>query len=355
MSRELPFDMIEMIIHKVVENGNVRQTNNCTHVRRETENLFATLTSFSVTCRHASNFINSSAVSDHLVLVLETFNTSSPPFSRESSDTKTALRHVQNGTLRIHRALALVSGSTCEVCGKPRSRKIYWPFALRSCKECIDKITLSESRLRSVYGLDMLKIRHLPHMGPAHTYMAHSVLDTIRDSIPKFEAELSRLSTAVSNNRELMREVQMKQREHPMVRAKKLKLSSDVSSWVKNLARQESRDLGKTQFDPACLSTVIASCIEFAASIFEDHQDTDMNKTWFKDNVWNGEFGLAFLNECQIKCPVKQVDLSPNWRDLLARADMNRMLRLEDDLLENIKRSREREECRIFLSEINNE
>ena len=51
--------------------------------------------------------------------------------------------------------MRLFFGKGCTFCQKPRIRKIYKPFNLRSCKECMCERTVSEYNLRNIYKLNM--------------------------------------------------------------------------------------------------------------------------------------------------------------------------------------------------------
>ena len=51
--------------------------------------------------------------------------------------------------------LRLFFGKGCMFCQKPRVRKIYQPFNLRSCKECICERTISEYNLKNIYEINI--------------------------------------------------------------------------------------------------------------------------------------------------------------------------------------------------------
>jgi hypothetical protein len=51
------------------------------------------------------------------------------------------------------RALQLLANRGCEECGKSRIRKVYWPFAKRLCRRCLEKLTISDYRLKTEYNI----------------------------------------------------------------------------------------------------------------------------------------------------------------------------------------------------------
>lgn len=51
------------------------------------------------------------------------------------------------------RTLQLLANRGCEECGKSRIRKVYWPFAKRLCRRCLEKLTISDYRLTNEYNI----------------------------------------------------------------------------------------------------------------------------------------------------------------------------------------------------------
>lgn len=51
------------------------------------------------------------------------------------------------------RSLQLLANRGCEECGKSRIRKVYWPFAKRLCKSCLESLTISDYRLTREYNI----------------------------------------------------------------------------------------------------------------------------------------------------------------------------------------------------------
>jgi hypothetical protein len=51
------------------------------------------------------------------------------------------------------RVFQLMANRGCEECGKIRIRKIYWPFAKRLCRRCLQNMTISDYRLKTDYNI----------------------------------------------------------------------------------------------------------------------------------------------------------------------------------------------------------
>jgi hypothetical protein len=68
--------------------------------------------------------------------------------------------HVRKG-LSPQRMLELVTNRGCEACGKSRIRKVYWPFGMRLCRECLEQLTISDYRLINNYNISKDKLRRL--------------------------------------------------------------------------------------------------------------------------------------------------------------------------------------------------
>lgn len=60
------------------------------------------------------------------------------------------------------RIFSLLSFIGCEICHKQRIRKIYWEFGIRVCHNCLEKITISDYRLKHDYNINSEIIHKLP-------------------------------------------------------------------------------------------------------------------------------------------------------------------------------------------------
>jgi len=65
--------------------------------------------------------------------------------------------------MNARRVVQLDSCTGCEICKKPRIRKVHWQFKVRCCKECLYANTVSDYRLGNDYGIPYEEIRHIPH------------------------------------------------------------------------------------------------------------------------------------------------------------------------------------------------
>lgn len=154
---EVPSDLIDLIIKHSVQIGIKRQLTHPANILKETEQICATLSAIESSCKTMHELLRSSP---YWRSVLDMFNASSDNHCR---DTLTALHLVRNGAVTVRRAIALVSGTGCEVCATARIRKIHWPFSLRCCQPCLERLTISNYRIQHDYGLPANSFQHLPH------------------------------------------------------------------------------------------------------------------------------------------------------------------------------------------------
>lgn len=75
----------------------------------------------------------------------------------------TAEQRVGLGLLDAERAVLLLAGTGCQLCGAQRVRKVRWPFRVRCCQPCLHARTISDYRARERFGLTDLVERGLPH------------------------------------------------------------------------------------------------------------------------------------------------------------------------------------------------
>ena len=138
---DLPPDVLDIVLRKISENvtrNNMKKPNTTTKV----------LALLSSTCKYLHSMIGEGVWEAAWNAYVENVSTPKPIYTPKVSYKENLLLHAHIG---------------CQFCKTPRIRKIYYPFAMRCCTECLYAMTISGWRLKTDFKVPVYKYEHLPH------------------------------------------------------------------------------------------------------------------------------------------------------------------------------------------------